>query len=292
MGCARSGTTLLLQWLASTGAFSYPSNLISRFYAAPYIGARIQQMLTDNRFDFGKEFGLTVSERRHNFSSSLGKTQGLLAPNEFWYFWRRFFPDADIQLFQESELSEVDSGSFVAEIAALESVGDKPVAMKGMFMNWNIPFLSKMFDKALFVHIRRDPYYNMQSLVTARQRFYGSEAHWYSFKPPEFADLQNRPLAEQIAGQLYYTNRAIETGMNQLPPERCLTLEYEKFCRQPAAIFNQLTAKLREQGFVISESYRGPENFRVDRTVRLPESQLRGLMDAYRTLSKVSLTMN
>ena len=290
MGCARSGTTLALQWLASTGLFSYPSNLISRFYAAPYIGARIQQMLTDSRFDFANEFGLSVDTGSQAFSSNLGKTHGLLSPNEFWYFWRRFFPDGETQEFQASQLIDVDSDSLVAEIAALESVCDRPVTMKGMFLNWNIPFLAGLFDKALFVQIRRHPFYNMQSLLMARQRFYGSEEQWYSFKPPEFSELRNRPVAEQIAGQLYYTNRAIETGMAQLSPERCLTLDYEMLCQQPADSFNQLAAKLAAQDFVVSENYGGPEKFKAQGSVRLPETQTRELMDAYRDLSKESLT--
>ncbi|GAH14530.1 unnamed protein product, partial [marine sediment metagenome] len=29
----------MMQWLASTEMFAYPSNLLSRFYGSPYIGA-------------------------------------------------------------------------------------------------------------------------------------------------------------------------------------------------------------------------------------------------------------
>ena len=32
LGPLRSGTTLFMQWLASTGLFAYPSNFLSRFY--------------------------------------------------------------------------------------------------------------------------------------------------------------------------------------------------------------------------------------------------------------------
>ena len=43
VGMPRCGSTLLMQWLAQTARFAYPTNLLSRFYAAPAIGARIQQ---------------------------------------------------------------------------------------------------------------------------------------------------------------------------------------------------------------------------------------------------------
>src|SRR5689334_1008692 len=46
VGAARSGSTVTMQWLAQTGTFAYPTNLLSRFYGAPSIGARIQQILT------------------------------------------------------------------------------------------------------------------------------------------------------------------------------------------------------------------------------------------------------
>ena len=56
IGAPRSGTTLMLQWLAQTGKFVYPTNLLSRFYAAPYIGVKIQQLLTDPAYRFRDEF--------------------------------------------------------------------------------------------------------------------------------------------------------------------------------------------------------------------------------------------
>ncbi|HRX04698.1 MAG TPA: sulfotransferase, partial [Anaerolineae bacterium] len=93
MGLPRCGSTLTMQWLAASGRFGYPSNLLSRFYAAPYVGARIQQLLTDPQFSFGDELHDLASAV--GFDSTLGKTRGALAPNEFWYFWRRFIPNVE-----------------------------------------------------------------------------------------------------------------------------------------------------------------------------------------------------
>jgi hypothetical protein len=122
VGCARAGSTLMLQWLASTEKFAYPTNLLSRFYAAPYIGARIQQVLTDPQFNFRDEFD-DLNPKIH-FSSELGKTRGTLAPNEFWYFWRRFFHYGEIQQLDEDALKRVDVLKFVSELAALEAAFD------------------------------------------------------------------------------------------------------------------------------------------------------------------------
>ena len=56
MGALRSGTTLLMQWLANTGIVAYPTNLLSRFYKAPILGAKIQLMLTNPSYNFRNEF--------------------------------------------------------------------------------------------------------------------------------------------------------------------------------------------------------------------------------------------
>ena len=52
VGGPRSGSTLMMQWLARLGLFACPTNLLSRFYRAPFIGAKIQQLLADPIFGF------------------------------------------------------------------------------------------------------------------------------------------------------------------------------------------------------------------------------------------------
>ena len=92
VGPPRSGTTYCMQWLGASGAFSYPTNLIARFWQAPAIGAIVQHMLTDPHYDFRGEFSDLRFDTLQT-RSELGKTQGLLSSNEFWYFWRSQFPD-------------------------------------------------------------------------------------------------------------------------------------------------------------------------------------------------------
>jgi hypothetical protein len=156
MGPLRSGTTLFTQWLANTGAVAYPTNLLSRFYGAPAIGAQVQLLLTDPRFNFRNEildFNSAVS-----FESENGKTRGALAPNEFWYFWRRFLPFGELDWLSDEELLRVvDQKKLVAELTTLTRVFGKPFALKGMILNYNIPFLDAIFEKAIFIQLRRDP---------------------------------------------------------------------------------------------------------------------------------------
>ena len=284
VGCARAGSTLMLQWFASMGKFAYPTNLLSRFYAAPAIGARIQQLLTDSRYRFRDEFD--DCRKAVAFSSDLGKTKGTLSPNEFWYFWRRFFPYGEIQQLDNSELKRVDAAQFLAELAALEAVFDKPFALKALIINWNIPFLARILEKALFIHIIRQPLYNAQSLLESREKYFGTIDRWYSFKPPEFVILKERSSYEQVAGQVYFTNEAISKGLRQVEEDRWVQVGYEEFCEDPASVFSAIREKLALQGCTVDGNYNGPESFACKNEVRLSEEAIQQIMHAYTTCTQ------
>lgn len=286
VGCARAGSTLTLQWLANTGAFSYPTNLLARFYGAPYIGARIQQVLTDPKFSFRDEF-YDLNQKVH-FSSELGKTQGTLAPNEFWYFWRRFFHYGDIQQLDEDALKRVDAIKFVSELAALEAAFDKPLVLKAHIINWNIPFISDIFDKVLFLHINRQPVQNAQSLLESRKKYFGTIDEWYSFKPPEFVDLKARGPYEQVAGQVYFTNQAISKGLDQINSDRWMKVNYEEFCKDPATVFSTIKDKFIKQNCTVDWNYTGPETFECKNQIRLSEEAARQISEAYKTFAQGS----
>lgn len=286
VGCPRSGSTLFMQWLASLGTFAYPTNLLSRFYSAPYVGALIQELLTNPEYDFHNEL-YEFHPMAESFTSILGKTKGVLAPHEFWYFWRRFFVFGEIQHLDSASLKSVDTKTLLAELAAIESVFDKPLAMKGMIVNWNIHFLNDVLPKVLFVHIRRDPILNAQSLLESRKRFFGSIESWYSFKPPEYDALQSLTPYEQVAGQVYFTNKTIEDQLNEIDAARYMTIDYRQFCLSPANIYEQLLGRLAIQDWQPpSSSYDGPDHFAVRNEWRLSDKEYSDVEDAYLRFSK------
>lgn len=267
MGAPHSGTTLFMQWLADSGQWGYPTNVISRFYTAPYIGARVQQILIEN--DIGGE--ISDFKKTSPFTSVLGRTAGALAPHEFWYFWRRFFPlrpDADVM--PAEALAGVDTGRMNRELATLEAALEKPLALKAMLLNWHIPFLDAAFDRVLFVNLKRDPAYVVQSILAGRRRYFGTEDLWYSFKPPEYAWLKDRPPVEQVAGQVHFIREATEAGMAQVAPARSWTLQYEDFCRDPSAAWTMLAEKMAGLGCPLNGAYAGPPAFDAANTVRTP----------------------
>lgn len=269
MGPLRSGTTLFTQWLANTGLFAYPTNLLSRFFQAPIIGAKIQLLLTDQRYNFRDELGEFIQQSE--YISENGKTKGVLAPNEFWYFWRRFLSERNRDVWTDDELRQtMDTQTMFAELAGIMDVFQKPFAAKGMLFNYNIPFLNSIFDKVIFVQIKRDPVTNVDSVLEARKRQLGSEEAWYSFEIPESESLKELDPISQCAGQVFYINKAVRKGMAKVDESRKMIVQYENFCQAPEEIFQELITKLGMKGF----PYSGLDHFEKTRQGRLENRSL------------------
>lgn len=257
MGSPRSGSTLLMQWLATLKVFSYPTNLMSRFWSAPIIGARIQKMLTDPEYSFRDE--LFDLQGTVDFESNHGKTAGACAPNEFWYFWRRFF-QGDDYVPQSVLETTLDRSTLQAELTGVTDVLDKPFATKGMIFNENVPFMSEVLPRSVFVWIKRSPEYNVQSLLLARERQYGDMSQWYSFRIQNYSILKDLDPVESVAGQIASLHQSLEKGLQQLPSHRVLKVDYEEFCNNPANVYYALADRLAEFGAKLPP-YNGPKWF-------------------------------
>lgn len=290
VGCPRSGTTLLTQWLARSGEFAYPSNLISRFYEAPYVGAKIQMMLTDSRFAFRREMCRVDKDDTGAYESELGKTEGLLAPNEFHYFWRRFFPYGEIQFLSDEELESVDKETFIAELAALEEAQQKPLALKGVFANYNLSFLSTALPTSLFLVVRRQPFFNIQSLILARRKYFDNIEDWYSFKPREYRELKSLSPYHQTVGQVVYTNRSIDAELKGVDRSRVLEIEYEDFCRDPENLWKRLVARFADANIPIDPSYGQPRRFLSANRVSVSPKELERIISACRELFGIEIS--
>jgi len=258
-----------LQWLASLGCFGYPSNIISRFYEAPYLGAKIQKVLAE--YDFKGE--IFDPDYEKIFFSDLGKTKGPLSPHEFWYFWRRFFKYDEIQKLEPEKMHEIDVDLLLSELGALEHEFQKPLVFKGMMFNWNVEYLNSIFEKALFINLKRNPIHNMDSIFYARKNFFGDVEKWYSFKPPEYEELKSKNSLAQVAGQVFYTNLYIDKQFEKIPDDKTLSIEYEDLCLNPEQIYSMIHDKYVAQGYELPKEYRGVEKFDVKKEIRIIDQQ-------------------
>ena len=178
VGVPRSGSTLLGQIMAQTGAFSCISNFVARFWMAPYLGMLIEQAL-----DVQKR------ESQQAFHSSFGTTEGWAGPHEFGYFWSRWFEFDEVHKLSPKEVAKINRSELCKEIAALESIYKKPLFFKNLTCGLQITFLAELLEKSFFVLCRRHTLYNMQSLLLARQEIFGDKEYWWSLRPKEYFKL-------------------------------------------------------------------------------------------------------
>ncbi len=271
IGAPRSGTTLLLQYLAESSAFSYPTNLLTRFAYAPYIGAEIQQLL------FNEKYGLE-SKKAPSFESDLGKSGGSLGINEFYHFWRKYIPKYFPQYLNKEEFKQIDFNTLFQELASIESVFYKPFVCKGMMLQYNLADLKDHADKFYFAHIKRQPEFVMQSIFLARKKYFGDINNWWSVKPKEFDILADMDVYHQIAGQVFYTDKTIGEGLKSIPVEKGISINYEDFCHNPKLVLEKITSKYEKLKTIETL----PASFRTTNELKIEKNDFEKLKKAYK----------
>ena len=281
VGCPRSGTTFMTQLLAATGGVSYPSNLLSRFAYAPHLGALIEQLLLNPEYDLGNEFADLRSSS--GFSSNVGKTTGALGISEFFHFWRRFFPNHDTGHLSEEQLAEVSIADLRHELASIQSVYNKPFMSKVMMLQYNLAYFAEKMPELKIIHVSRDPLYLMQSVTQARLKYYGSDKIWWSVKPKEYSFLKDEKPSTQVAGQVLFTERAINEQINKLPNERWITVNYESVCQNPKGFLSEVAERFSMPELVANISGVN-DQYQSGNTRRLTDVELSNLEMEYKRL--------
>ena len=268
VGAPRSGTTVLVQWLQASGAFGVPTNFMARFAGAPGLAARLQQALFNPAFAYGDQLA-DLAAAPGGFESDLGKTRGALAPNEFFFFWRRHLGQAAIEPLGQERVAATDWPRLRAELGAVESGLELPVALKGLMVQYDLPAVAERFPEALFLHVEREPFFNAQSLLRSRRKFHGDEASWYSSRPPGSEQLDGVDPIEQVAGQVQLDIGAVRAGLESLPSERWLRVSYEEFCRDTTPLWDALVGRFEALGSALPASHSAPGSFEVTNRIEL-----------------------
>jgi len=244
IGCPRSGTTALLQWLASTKIWDFPTNLMARFSSSPYIGLLVQQMLQD--------MGAIGNLADISFESEYGRSKKTLDTNGFFHFFRRYLHINDIAHLTESQLYNASVTEMFKKLKEPSQLTSKPFLTKALMLQYNLPFFAPYCPTDLFLYIKRDPEFTMQSIYQARQNEFGSIHTWWSAKPAEYDWLKNKTPIEQIAGQVFFTEKAIEAGLEVINPKHYLVINYTELVQQPMLVLNRIIEKYSQLGVTLS----------------------------------------
>lgn len=261
IGAPRSGSTFFTQWICSTGIFSFPTNFLSRFYAAPYIGALIYEMLVNPKYNYKDEF-FDIS-LDHGFKSDVGKTKGFNANHEFMYLWRHNFNIPEIPVDNETFMRGADFDSFNSELSLLHKVFGKPFIVKAHVVNWYLKSLSANINNAIYVHIPRNPVSTIRSLMKAALKTKGRLDVWASWKPKEYSILKEMDVYRRFAGQIYFIEKTILQDRKYLGA-RYLMFSYEDLCNNPEEIYYKVINKVNQFSKIkIEEPYNGKNRFNI-----------------------------
>jgi hypothetical protein len=217
VGVPRSGTTLLYQMMASHLDIIYITNAIARYWLAPLWAFQRQDEQT-----------------RFELRSHLGRGEGANAPHEFGWFWQYHAPMEGSHHRIGSELDAFDWKSIRAELEAIAGWSGRPLVIKSLLaVNYHIARFAQELGGSTFIHIERDPRFTAQSLLEARRKRYGDDKIWWSIRPRDVDAWLDRDPIEQVAHQIGDVSRHIEEGLATLPPERWISLRYEKLVADP-----------------------------------------------------------
>ncbi len=119
----------------------------------------------------------------------------------------------------------------------------------------NIPFLLKVFPKAHFVLLRRDPRQNISSLIEAwsigmqRGNFVTFRdlpnwhlPGWCFLLPKGWQAMRGKSVPEIAAFQWAASNHAIMDGLSNLDRGRWMACDYASFIADPGAVLNSIRA--------------------------------------------------
>jgi hypothetical protein len=223
VGLPRSGTTPLAQMLIQRFRLGYASNLIARFWNAPELGI----ILT-------REISADPGGGSSGLESKYGSTSGYEGHHEFGYFWRRWFDFRENHCLDQDAQSRVDIKSLQKALSVMEYFWERPLFFKNpAALPLQTAFLARIFPTSLFVYIKRDHIPVAVSLFNGRQKHMDDPNRWFSIKPSEYIHLKDRSIPEQIAGQVYYTQREINRQLDVVPDQRRHDLSFPDLCRDP-----------------------------------------------------------
>ena len=98
---------------------------------------------------------------------------------------------------------------------------------------------------------RRNPLYNAQSLLVAREKVHGDKKIWYSLRPKEYIEIKGKSIFEQVAAQNFYIYKDIFESLSRIESSRHLVFDYGEVCESPGRVMNRVLELFQKQGHPI-----------------------------------------
>lgn len=237
LGASRTGSTPMYQMIVNNFDVFYFTNFINNhFYKNPILGVYLQRYDIMNRGDIG-------------YSSSSGKTEGVLGPSESSNIFKNWFGGGHPSELKSFDFLPDKKEHMVKIMSTISSM------MEGMLIvtknAWNIfriKAISETFPNCLFLRIRRD--IRHASLLSLNSRYNkGDPNAWNTATPKNYEEITTLKSPQgQVVEQHYLLDKTI--GDN-IPKDRHIEIWYEDLCYDTEGTIDKLRHFLSDNGINI-----------------------------------------
>jgi hypothetical protein len=225
VGGPRSGTTVTYQLLARYLPVSFVSNWVAAFHRAPITAGRLLPWTTEHY--------------RGTDENYFGNSRGLAGPNDAFNIWNRWLGTQRRIVEQITEDAADDMRQF---FSAWHAAFQKPLLNKH---NRHILCMARLADvlpKAIFVIVHRDPIFMAQSLIQARALVQGTVNRGWGVLARDADASQPNSHIDVVCEQVNEIHDRIVKQLPSIPVARRCIVPYEAFCRDPAAVVENIAS--------------------------------------------------
>ncbi|MEC7488691.1 MAG: sulfotransferase [Pseudomonadota bacterium] len=218
----RGGSTLLHQMIISTFNIGYASNILARFWDAPYFGAQLHSQIANPEF---------ISTCQSRFGIGAAPED----PHEWTWFWQKhlLLSGNDHYVREPGKIAWDRLGQ---KLTALQTVFEAPLIFDNVLALNALPYLLENFPTILPVVLERDPYYVCSSVINLRLNRLGDLAALKFHLPRNAEELrQIEDPIEQIVVQVRSLLSETEELLRLVPAENRIHIAYEELKTNPQA---------------------------------------------------------
>lgn len=246
IGHWRTGTTLLHELFIEDARHGYPTTyrcmdpnhfLLTENLFKPYLGFMLPSQRPMDAMATGWE-----KPQEDEFALAM-----LGAPSPYWSIAFPNLQPQDTLAYEVEHLPEAERRrwervfeTFLRECAWAAPPRDRRMVLKSPTHTWRIPTLLKLFPKAKFVHIMRDPYVVFPSTVNL----------WRSLQQTHGMQIPKlEALEEHVFGTFTWMHKRLEATKGLVPKGQWAEVRYEDLTANPLSQMERLYGELELGGF-------------------------------------------
>ena len=259
---ARTGSTLIYQYLTYSLKLSYIPNISCKLPISPVIITKIFYFFNSKKLP-------------NDFHSKYGKTKGFKGPNQGYKIWKRWFPKRKMETI-DIVISEDQRREIIGIITSLEKIFKGPFINKWQGHGVNILKLNSLFPNALFIRVHRDHLQTAQSVLKGRREIFDDPYRSISRVPKSYRKYRDSDYIKQVCAYVLTVENKITEDSKTIGSDRFFDVKYEDFCKKPEEFLkNFISWYKKKTGYKIqfrNDDY--PKEFNISKTKKVSSKEL------------------